>query len=102
MKDQKLQIYRNGVSNMTNTSVPQFPALWSSPDTSSFFDSVNTSSATVAAYGYSLSTTEDLRNMAFALSLAVDHDFMAREHAAKIWKKLLSESPFDINRKAKE
>lgn len=39
---------------------------------------------------------QELFYMAQALAVAVDHDFMAREHAAKIWKRTLSTSGFDL------
>lgn len=43
--------------------------------------------------------TEELHTLVGALSIAVQCDFMAREHAALIWKKLLKESGLDVTQK---
>jgi len=42
------------------------------------------------------SSPEELFFIAQALAIAVDHDFMAREHGAKIWKRTLANSGFDL------
>jgi hypothetical protein len=39
---------------------------------------------------------QELFFIAQALAIAVDHDFMAREHGAKIWKRTLAWSGFDL------
>jgi hypothetical protein len=39
---------------------------------------------------------QELFFIAQALAIAVDHDFMAREHGAKIWKRTLANSGFDL------
>jgi hypothetical protein len=45
---------------------------------------------------------EKLFTLVQALSVAVAYDFMAREHAAKIWKKQLANSPFDLPKEKKD
>ena len=46
-----------------------------------------------------MNITQELLNLAEALSIAVDSDFMAREHAANIWKQVLKVSNLDLPKK---
>ncbi len=41
---------------------------------------------------------EELLNMVKALAIAAEHNFMAHDHAAAIWKKLLAVSGFDVTK----
>lgn len=52
-----------------------------------------TTGSTIVAW---VNSPEELFFIAQALALAVDHDFMAREHGAKIWKRTLANSGFDL------
>lgn len=42
------------------------------------------------------SSPEELFFISQALAIAVDHHFMSPEHGAKIWKRTLSNSGFDL------
>lgn len=44
----------------------------------------------------------NLANLALALEKAVTQDFMAREHAALVWKTFLRESGLDVLKKKEE
>ena len=45
-----------------------------------------------------VNSPEELFFISQALALAVDHHFMAPEHGAKIWKRTLANSGFDLPR----
>lgn len=45
---------------------------------------------------------EELKTLVDALSVAVQSDFMAREHAKLIWRKLLGASGLDVTQIKKE
>lgn len=45
---------------------------------------------------------EELKSLSEALSIAVKMDFMAREHAKLIWRKLLGASGIDVSQIKKE
>ncbi len=45
---------------------------------------------------------QELLTLAQSLSVAVDHDFMAREHAASVWKRVLKCTAYDVPLVAKK